>query len=77
MSAQPLELWQVQPMHSAHLPQVLEIERRAYPFPWTEGIFNDCLKVGHSAWVVCSPAGDLLAYALLSMTVGEAHLLKY
>jgi len=76
MSAQPQRLWHLRPMHEVHLPQVLDIERRAYPFPWTEGIFRDCLKVGYSSWVVTSPSGEMLAYALMSMAVGEAHVLN-
>lgn len=76
MSAQPQELWQLQVMHAVHLPEILHIEKRAYPFPWTEGIFTDCLKVGYSSWIVCSPRGEILAYALMSMAVGEAHILN-
>ncbi|TXH05118.1 MAG: ribosomal-protein-alanine N-acetyltransferase [Nevskiaceae bacterium] len=63
-------------MHPAHLPQVLEIERRAYAFPWTEGIFRDCLKTGYSAWVLTNTLGEVQAYALMSMAVGEAHVLN-
>jgi ribosomal-protein-alanine N-acetyltransferase len=63
-------------MHPSHLPQVLEIENRAYPFPWTEGIFRDCLKTGYSAWVVTNILGEVLSYALMSMAVGEAHVLN-
>lgn len=76
MSAQPQELWQLHPMRESDLPQVLDIEKRAYLFPWSEGIFKDCLKVGYSAWTIQSPAGEVLAYALMSMAVGEAHLLN-
>ena len=76
MSAQPEQLWNLRPMTEAWLPQVLEIERRAYPFPWTDGIFRDCLKVGYSAWMVVSPADEVLAYAMMSMAVGEAHVLN-
>ncbi|HSW11538.1 MAG TPA: ribosomal protein S18-alanine N-acetyltransferase [Solimonas sp.] len=76
MSAQPQELWRLAPMHPSHLPQVLEIERQAYPFPWTDGIFQDCLKVGYSSWVVTNTLGEVLAYALMSMAVGEAHILN-
>ena len=76
MSAQPEQLWNLRPMTEAWLPQVLEIERRAYPFPWTDGIFRDCLKVGYSAWVVVSPSDEVLAYAVMSMAVGEAHVLN-
>lgn len=76
MSAQPKQFWTLRPMDDSHLPQVLDIERRAYPFPWTEGIFMDCLKVGYSSWVVTSPDGEVLAYALMSMAAGEAHILN-
>ena len=76
MSAQPEQLWNLRPMDHGCLQQVLDIERRAYAFPWTEGIFRDCLKVGYSAWMVVSPADEVLAYAMMSMAVGEAHVLN-
>lgn len=76
MSAQPQDLWRLHPMAPMHLPQVMEIERAAYEFPWTEGIFRDCLNVGYSAWVVTNTVGEVLAYALMSMAVGEAHILN-
>ncbi|HUR41345.1 MAG TPA: ribosomal protein S18-alanine N-acetyltransferase [Verrucomicrobiae bacterium] len=76
MSAQLERLWNLRPMHEAHLEQVLDIERRAYPFPWTDGIFRDCLKVGYSAWIVAGPEGEVLAYSVMSMAVGEAHILN-
>ena len=76
MSAQPEQLWNLQPMQESWLPQVIDIERRAYAFPWTEGIFRDCLKVGYSAWLVTGPGDEVLAYAVMSMAVGEAHVLN-
>ncbi len=76
MSAQPQTLWHLEPMEAGRLPQVLEIERRAYPFPWTEGIFRDCLRAGYSGWIVTSPDNEVLAYAFMSMAVNEAHILN-
>jgi ribosomal-protein-alanine N-acetyltransferase len=76
VSAQPEQLWQLRPMSEEWLPQVVDVERRAYAFPWTEGIFRDCLSVGYSAWIVTSPADEVLAYAVMSMAVGEAHVLN-
>ena len=76
MSAVPSELWRLAPLQLSDVPRVLEIERRAYPFPWTEGIFKDCLKVGYSSWTVQDADGGILAYALMSMAVGEAHILN-
>ena len=63
-------------MHFSHLPQVLEIERRAYPFPWSEGIFRDCLKAGYSGWILADEHGVIGGYALMSMAVDEAHVLN-
>jgi ribosomal-protein-alanine N-acetyltransferase len=64
------------PMHASHLPQVLEIEQCAYEFPWSEGIFKDCFKVGYSSWIVTNLRQEILAYAVMSMAVGEAHILN-
>ena len=76
MSAQVESLWNLRAMASADVPHVLEIEKRAYEFPWTEGIFRDCMNVGYSSWIVTGPGGEVLAYALMSMAVGEAHILN-
>ena len=34
----------LRPMRDDDLDAVLDIELRAYPFPWTRGIFQDCLR---------------------------------
>ncbi|MES2488351.1 MAG: ribosomal protein S18-alanine N-acetyltransferase [Pseudomonadota bacterium] len=68
--------WRLLPMHPSHLPQVLEIEERAYPFPWTEGILKDCIKTGYSSWVITNTIGEVMAYSFMSMAVGEAHILN-
>ncbi|MDB5987289.1 MAG: rimI [Nevskia sp.] len=80
MSAQPeTELrpsLRILPLHAELLPQVLEIERRAYEFPWSESIFRDCLKAGYSGWVLSDAQNAVNGYALMSMAVGEAHVLN-
>jgi ribosomal-protein-alanine N-acetyltransferase len=68
--------WRLRPLAATDLPQVLVIEVRAYPFPWTEGIFRDCLKAGYSAWAMVDDAGTIGAYAFMSMAVDEAHVLN-
>ena len=35
-------------MTSADLPQVTDIERRSYEFPWSHGVFRDCLLAGYT-----------------------------
>lgn len=73
---EPRPIRRVLPMSAAVLPQVLEIEQRGYGFPWSEGIFRDCLKAGYSAWVLCDERDAVIGYALMSMAVGEAHVLN-
>ncbi len=68
--------WHLRPLQATDLTQVLVIEVRAYPFPWTEGIFRDCLKAGYSAWAMTNAAGTIGGYAFMSMAVDEAHVLN-
>ena len=56
------------------LAKVLEIELATYPFPWTRGIFRDCLEVGYSCWVY-EINNEIVAYGIMSMGGGEAHIL--
>lgn len=63
-------------MSHEHLPQVLRIEQAAYEYPWTEGIFSDCIRVGYSSWVLRNTIDELLGYALMSLAVDEAHVLN-
>ncbi len=62
-------------MRGADLDAVLSIERCAYPYPWTEVIFRDCLRVGYSCWIAECSEG-VVAYTVLSIAAGEAHLLN-
>lgn len=65
----------LRPMRSADLDVVMEIERRAYPFPWTHGIFRDCLQAGYPSWVMLD--GDhIIGYGVVSIAAGEAHVLN-
>ena len=51
------------------------LERAAYAFPWTEGIFRDCLRVGYLCRVA-EMEGEVVAYGILAMGAGEAHILN-
>lgn len=65
----------LRPMRIEDLDGVMAIERRAYPFPWTRGILEDCLRAGYPAWVLRGDTG-LLGYGVLSIAAGEAHVLN-
>lgn len=76
MSAQPdAHAPRLRRMREADIDAVMEIELRAYPFPWTPGNFRDCLRAGYAMWVLEDDAG-LVGYAAASVQAGEAHLLN-
>lgn len=62
-------------MREDDLDAVVAIEQRAYAFPWTRGIFRDCLRAGYPAWLV-EEAGAIAGYGVLSVAADEAHILN-
>lgn len=62
-------------MLPADVGRVMDVETAAYAFPWTRGIFLDCLRVGYACWVL-ELEGDLIGHAVLTMAANEAHLLN-
>jgi ribosomal-protein-alanine N-acetyltransferase len=57
------------------LPMVSDIERRSYEFPWSHGVFRDCLLAGYHC-VVLERDGRVAGYGILSVAAGEAHILN-
>lgn len=64
----------LRPMQEDDLETIMAIEHDTYRFPWTRGIFRDCMHVGYSCWVFESDVG-IEAYGVMSMGAGEAHIL--
>ena len=62
------------PMIENDLDDVITIEESVYPYPWTRGIFHDCIKVGYLCRVL-QDKGKIVAYSIMSVAVEEAHLL--
>ena len=62
-------------MHVDDLDEVSGFETAAYEFPWTHGIFRDCLRAGYECWVL-RRGDELVGYGVLSVAAGEAHLLN-
>jgi ribosomal-protein-alanine N-acetyltransferase len=65
----------IRPMLESDVPYVLAVESAAYQFPWSEGIFRDCLRVGYTCRVL-DINGDIAGYGIMSMGAGEAHILN-
>jgi ribosomal-protein-alanine N-acetyltransferase len=62
-------------MMPADVPAVGAVERASYTFPWSEGIFRDCLRVGYLCRVA-EMEGEIVAYGVVAMGAGEAHILN-
>ncbi len=57
------------------LAMVSDIERRSYDFPWSHGVFRDCLLAGYQS-VVLVREDRVAGYGILSIAAGEAHILN-
>jgi [ribosomal protein S18]-alanine N-acetyltransferase len=66
---------EIRPMNELDVPVVGAIERAGYQFPWSDGIFRDCLRVGYVCRVVEADA-DMAGYGIMSVGAGEAHILN-
>jgi len=76
MSADPQKVSAViRPMLATDLDAVAAIEADTYLFPWSRGIFSDCLMAGYSSFIV-ELGGHVAGYAILSVAAAEAHILN-
>lgn len=65
----------IRAMRGSDVSDVVAIERGSYQFPWSEGIFRDCLRVGYVCRVV-TVSREVMAYGVMSFGAGEAHILN-
>lgn len=65
----------VRPLREHDLARVVQIEQRAYDFPWSLGIFSDCLRVGYCCWSVLEHE-LLVGYGIMAVAADEAHILN-
>jgi ribosomal-protein-alanine N-acetyltransferase len=65
----------IRAMRDADVAEVVAIERASYQFPWSEGIFRDCLRVGYTCRVVAL-GREVAGYGVMSVGAGEAHILN-
>ena len=67
-------LLQIRSMTKADLAAVMEVELRAFPYPWSEGNFRDCLRAGYECRVLVREE-QVIGYGVLSVAADEAHIL--
>ena len=66
----------LRPMATQDLDNIMLIEERAYPYPWTRGIFQDCLAHSTYHGFIYSIEQHIQAYAVISVAVEELHILN-
>ena len=65
----------IRPMEHEDVSQVSDVERRSYEFPWSHGVFRDCLLAGYHC-IVIERDEQVVGYSILSVAAGEAHILN-
>ena len=71
----PEAMVSIRTMRHEDLAHVSDIERRSYDFPWSHGVFRDCLLAGYQC-VVLDRDNEVAGYGILSVAAGEAHILN-
>jgi [ribosomal protein S18]-alanine N-acetyltransferase len=66
---------EIRAMSDLDVPVIIDIERAGYQFPWSEGIFRDCLRVGYICRII-EVGNVLVGYGIMSVGAGEAHILN-
>ena len=67
----------IEPMRRRHLRNVLTIEARVYPKPWTLGVFHtelEAARVGDRHYVVARVDGEVVGYGGVMFVGDEAHV---
>jgi len=62
-------------MKISDLASVMEIEQQAYQYPWTQAIFQDCIKAEYHCWIA-ELDNKIVGYAVFINAVQECHLLN-
>lgn len=65
----------IRDMDHDDLSMVSDIERRSYEFPWSHGVFRDCLLAGYQCITLVRDK-QVAGYGVLSVAAGEAHILN-
>ncbi len=68
-------LTEIRSMCPSDLTVVTEIESDSYNFPWSYGVFRDCLLAGYQSLVLMI-SGTVTGYGIMSVAASEAHLLN-
>lgn len=63
-----------EPMLPSHLSEVMDIERRSFPYPWTERMFMEELENRNARLFIFRLEGRIVGYLCFRVVLDEAHL---
>lgn len=66
---------EVRLMLPSDLKAITRVEHATYEFPWSLGIFRDCLLAGYYS-LVLDTGGIVIGYGIMSTAADEAHILN-
>ncbi len=78
----PVQHYALRLMHRDDLPAVIAVEHAAYPYPWTIGIFRDCLRAGYCNLVLEHVSDDhyqsivICGHGIMMLAIDECHILN-
>lgn len=61
-------------LQEAHIPAILEIEKRTNTAPWSERSFRNELNHAHGIFLTAFLAGEIVGYGGVWLVVDEAHV---
>ncbi len=67
--------WDWAALAGEDLPEILAIEEAAHSYPWSEAVFEDCLRAGYRLDGAFE-RGSLLGYSVAMAVLDEWHLLN-
>ena len=65
---------EIVPLTADRLDEVVEIERRVYPTPWSEETFLEELAAPRRIYLVALLEGEVVGYAGMMLVADEAHV---
>jgi ribosomal-protein-alanine N-acetyltransferase len=73
--ALPMPSALIRPMELDDVPEVARLEQASYPYPWSEGVIRDSVRVGYLCKVMEIDV-VIAGYSIIAAGAGEAHLLN-
>ena len=70
--------YQILPLSENHLPQMMDIERGVFEYPWSASQMKDSILSAHTeTWGLLDLNNRLIAFAIVSVIFDEAEILNF